>query len=364
MVIVNLSSLIIYYQQRRLIIKQGGYIMIKNQQTYQFEKPLVLIPYLIASDEVFKPVTEQAIPGVYDYYLISNYGRVYLKYQGKFMSYHLDSKGYWVGTFATTTGSITCRLHRVEKLVFDYIDNPDKYVIDHIDGNRQNMYLFNLEWVTQSENIRRSIELAKKYPNGIPQFAPQYILEDIQLREVYFGNPSQKLIKPFTITSYTQKNFNDMKSEYNCQSYSTKNTTNRTIHSDEEVIQICELLQQGYTMAYIANKLRIPKSYVSNVYHKQTRVDISCRYDFSNYGSIPYHDKWLFTTEQVMAICKYLEDNDLSVATSKKGFIRVMFSKLGIEYNDARYRTVLDIYKGRGYKNVAANYNIHHNNNQ
>ena len=35
-----------------------------------------------------------------------------------------------------------------------------------------------------------------------------------------------------------------------------------------------------------------------------------------------------------------------------------MFAILGIEYSDNRYRTVLDIYNGRGYKSVACNYNI------
>lgn len=337
--------------------------MVKNQQQYQFTKPIVCIPYLIAVDEVFIPVTSQAIPGVYDYYLISNYGRVYLKYKGVFMSYNLDSKGYWFGSFATDHGRVQCRLHRVEKLMFDYIDNPEKYHVDHIDGNKQNMQLRNLDWVTMSENEKRSYDLMKIYPEGIPQYTPQYILKDIELRKINFVDSNPRLEKPFTITTYTQKNFNDMKSEYNCQSYSTKDTNVRTVHSDEEVTTICELLQQGYTMAYIANKLRIPKSYVAAVYHRQTRLDISYKYDFSNYGTIPYHDKWLFTPDQVNAICKYLEINDLSLAQSKKYFIKVMFSQLGIEYNDSRYRTVLDIYRGRGYTSVSSKYNILHSNN-
>ena len=79
--------------------------MIKGQQQFTQVKPFVIIPYIIAPDEIFLPVTEQAIPGVYPYYMISNYGRVFLKY-GKtpFMSYVLDSKGYWYGKFATTDG--------------------------------------------------------------------------------------------------------------------------------------------------------------------------------------------------------------------------------------------------------------------
>ena len=47
-----------------------------------------------------------------------------------------------------------------------------------------------------------------------------------------------------------------MKTQFNCQSNSTKNSGRET-HSDEQIEQICFMLQQGYTMAYIANTLKV-----------------------------------------------------------------------------------------------------------
>lgn len=338
--------------------------MIKGQQQFTQVKPFVIIPYIIAQDEIFLPVTEQAIPGVYPYYMISNYGRVFLKY-GKtpFMSYVLDSKGYWYGKFATTDGGKICSLHRVEAMTFNYFPGCEEYLIDHVDGNRMNMRLINLEWVNYQENTRRAVAMSNANGGSLPpQIIPDYIQRDMLILKdmkdrLAIESSIRKQQEDNIVKDYTQKNFNDMKTQFNCQSNSTKNSGRET-HSDEQIEQICFMLQQGYTMAYIANTLKVKKSYVAAVYHKQTGIQISQNYDFSNYGSIPYHDKWLFTTEQVNQICQYLQDNDMSTVQSKKQFIKQMFAILGIEYSDNRYRTVLDIYNGRGYKSVACNYNI------
>lgn len=337
--------------------------MVKGQQQYTQIKPFAIIPYLIAPDEIFLPVTEQAIPGVYPYYMISNYGRVFLKFREMpFMQYNLDSKGYWMASFATINGQKICRIHRVEAMTFNYFPGCEEYVIDHIDGNRMNMRLTNLEWVTFQENVRRGTAMRMANGSLPPQIIPDYIKKDMAiLNDLKNQLASEKAIREQNekniIKDYTQKNFNDMKSQFNCQSNSTK-SLKKERHTDEQIRQICDMLQQGYTTSYIANTLKIKKSYVSAIYHKQTGLHISCNYDFSNYGSIPYHDKWLFTTEQVTQICQYLQDNDISTVQSKKQYIKQMFAVLNIDYNDSRYRTVLDIYNGRGYKSISCNYKI------
>ena len=49
-------------------------------------------------------------------------------------------------------------------------------------------------------------------------------------------------------------------------------------------------------------------------------------------------------TDQVNAICQYMQDNDIELSISKKQYVKQMFAILNIDYSDSRYRTVLDIY--------------------
>lgn len=56
-----------------------------------------------------------------------------------------------------------------------------------------------------------------------------------------------------------------------------------------------------------------------------------------------------------------MQDNDIELSISKKQYVKQMFAILNIDYSDSRYRTVLDIYKGRGYLSISNNYNIRHN---
>lgn len=44
-------------------------------------------------------------------------------------------------------------IHRLVLETFSPIENSEKYQVNHIDGNKMNNNLDNLEWVTPSENI-------------------------------------------------------------------------------------------------------------------------------------------------------------------------------------------------------------------
>lgn len=86
-------------------------------------------------------------------YLIDEYGNVYSNKYNKLkvikQQYH--KKGYKVVTLVQNGTKKTLKVHRLVALTF--IKNPlNKTQVNHIDGNKENNNVLNLEWATQSEN--------------------------------------------------------------------------------------------------------------------------------------------------------------------------------------------------------------------
>ena len=92
----------------------------------------------------------------FENYLISNLGNV-KTVNGKPKKIVYDNKGYGrVELWKNNKG----RKFRVHRLVAEaFIPNPlGKEQVNHIDGNKKNNCVSNLEWVTPKENIRHAIE--------------------------------------------------------------------------------------------------------------------------------------------------------------------------------------------------------------
>lgn len=137
----------------------------------------------MTNQEQWRPVR-----GWEDYYEVSSHGRVRscdrlvqhakggmaLK-KGKVLKNRIDGKGYpFVGLYRASKG-IQLRVHR---LVADaFIPNPRSVpYVNHIDADRTNPQVSNLEWVTQSENLQHASKLGAwrgqiKNPHGFNQYS-------------------------------------------------------------------------------------------------------------------------------------------------------------------------------------------------
>ena len=88
-------------------------------------------------------------------YEISNLGKIRNRETGKILKTHLDRDGYVVIGLrkpGTTNNPKTLRIHRL--LMWNFIEQSD-LEIDHIDMNKQNNDLSNLQYVKHIENQHR-----------------------------------------------------------------------------------------------------------------------------------------------------------------------------------------------------------------
>lgn len=111
------------------------------------------------TDEIWKD-----IKGYEGLYQISSFGRVrsvdrmvwggndfYLK-KGEIKKLQINTGGYWVTMLYKNNNFKTVRIHR--EVAKSFIDNPlNKPFVNHIDSNRLNSNVENLEWCTQKENM-------------------------------------------------------------------------------------------------------------------------------------------------------------------------------------------------------------------
>ncbi|MCU5024501.1 HNH endonuclease [Bacillus cereus] len=85
-------------------------------------------------------------------YLIFDNGNIYDRMRMKYKKWYVGGSGYKMYKFKMIDGKNEGVLaHRL--VAYNYIPNPaSKPEVNHIDGDKLNCHLSNLEWVTSSEN--------------------------------------------------------------------------------------------------------------------------------------------------------------------------------------------------------------------
>ena len=109
------------------------------------------------------------IPDYEGYYQISNLGRVKslektliirkrkCVYKPLIKKPHISKRGYWEIGICKNRLGVTKKIHRL--IAISFIDNPKNHPqINHIDGNKLNNNISNLEWVNNRENSCHSFK--------------------------------------------------------------------------------------------------------------------------------------------------------------------------------------------------------------
>lgn len=116
-------------------------------------------------------------------YQVSDTGLVRNKTRGKFLSLNMDRGGMYQRV--TLWRDNRCYGFFVHRLVAEsFIPNPQgKPQVNHIDGNKLNNAVENLEWVTQAENNRHAVNVLNR-PSATGERHGMTTLTTVQVREI------------------------------------------------------------------------------------------------------------------------------------------------------------------------------------
>ena len=242
--------------------------------------------------EVFIEITPDMVDGIYDYYQISNFGRVYHNYLKIFMKYGKSKDGYYSVGLSTIHGTKQMRVHRLVLIAFKDIPNRDQYQVNHINGDKSCNYLSNLEWVTPSDNMLHAYKIG--------------------LHGVGENNVHSK------VDNYTAE-------------------------------IICKLIEDGFENKQIAEVVNTTISVVQDIRSGHGYKFISKNYNFNR------RPGKLFDDEQIHCICNYFETHpkgDLTVNDHCRNAL--LYNDYIV--SEKSVDTIRKVYIRKYYKNISKDY--------
>lgn len=140
----------------------------------------------------------------YPKYNIEKDGSIYSYFSFKYLKTLIDSYGYVKIMLYNKKGSKQFFLHRLlaEHFLLKLSHHKD---VNHIDGNKSNNNLQNLEWVTRSENNKHAYKLGLKCKKGEKHHSNKLKNKDIlKIRKLLIKGIKQTIIaKEFNVDQST-----------------------------------------------------------------------------------------------------------------------------------------------------------------
>ena len=140
----------------------------------------------------------------FDDYFVTRDGEIYSK---KYKEIRKLKHGYTLNGYGCVNlcKKGKAKTHRISRLVAQhFIDNPEnKPQVNHIDGNKKNNRVENLEWCTSLENVKHAFEIGLM-PDRKGENAGMSKLKDEQVKEIYLSDKRQRILaKKFKVNQST-----------------------------------------------------------------------------------------------------------------------------------------------------------------
>lgn len=145
------------------------------------------------------------INGVTKEYILYDDGRLYDVQLGRFKNPVENRKGYLRYSIYVFGRRKFFFVHRLVLKTFNPVDGMDNLQVNHIDGNKKNNHLENLEWCTPAENIRHAYKVGLKSVKGIKNPACRLTEENVReiVEMLLAKRPYKEISQKFNISKNT-----------------------------------------------------------------------------------------------------------------------------------------------------------------
>lgn len=221
-------------------------------------------------------------------YLISDSGDVYSIKYDKLLKPRINISGYMEIEISINKKSYYKGIHRLVAETF--IPNPEnKSEVNHIDANKQNNTIANLEWCTHAENMKHA--------------AVNNLIRNVGKGE---NNPSNK-------------------------------------YSESVIHEICKMLENGCGNKYIAETLNVNKNLVKHIKDGDTWLYISKNYDIPKPNKTPRRSSALTKSIEILIASGFTNSEirrmvGLKKTSRNKSYIKSIRQRLNNneKFNDYR----------------------------
>lgn len=235
-------------------------------------------------------------------------------------------------------------VHRLVALAFLPRSNSNMIYVNHIDFDRSNNDVSNLEWCTQSENeIHKQQRM--NYENNC-HYSDNQIIKVCKL--LAKNTHSMSKISDMTgvpysiITKIRRREYRvDISKDFAIENYIIRRQGNINNTVVEHICREFEI--NKLSVPEISNKYHVTKNNVRSILYRATYRDISMKYDFSNYDVKDYH--LIYSDEMVHLACQLFENNEFDT--------KEISNKTGIPLN-----YLSDIRNHKKRKNISVLYDI------
>jgi hypothetical protein len=219
------------------------------------------------------------IPGFEGKYQVSTLGNVRSidrtvgsrVYSGRILRPRLEKRGYLRLTLSSGSFRKTDSVHRLVAIAF--IENPQNLpAVNHIDGNKTNNKLENLEWVTHSQNSNHAVDTGlfdhiSGEGSHLSKFKNEDILEVVNLLKEG-KTPSEvsritKISRPVCAKINLGKAWRRVLKKYGVYTYPINKETKPFFNNkmkEDDILRILELSSKGFSQKYIAEEVGASQS--------------------------------------------------------------------------------------------------------